>query len=138
MNSVSIMGRITHDLELKNTTSGQPVLAFSIAVPRRYDKNKAQQEADFISCVAWNQQAVFITNHFAKGRMIALEGNLHSRSYKDKNGVTHYVTEVYISSVSFTGEPKLQKNSSINKREDSALPIEEYDYAVIGDDGVPF
>ena len=48
--------------------------------------------------------------------MIALEGQLRSRTYDDKNGTKHYVTEVYVDNVSFTGEPKQDGNSSASSQ----------------------
>lgn len=106
LNRVILMGRITHDLELKQTPSGSSVMTFNIAVERSYAKQGEERETDFITCVAWNKTAEFIGNYFGKGRMIAVEGQLRSRTYDDKNGSRHYVTEVYADSVSFTGEPK--------------------------------
>ena len=105
LNRVILMGRITQDLELKSTQSGVSVLTFSVAVERPFVKQGEERQADFITCVAWRQQADFISKYFAKGRMIAIEGTLRTRNYEDKNGSKHYVTEVYVDSVSFTGEP---------------------------------
>ena len=112
LNRVILMGRITQDLELKQTPSGVSVLSFSIAVDRSFSKQGEERECDFINCVAWRNQAEFISRYFGKGRMIALEGQLRSRTYDDKNGTKHYVTEVYVDNVSFTGEPKQDGNSS--------------------------
>lgn len=109
LNKVIIMGRITHDLEMKQTQSGTAVLSFSVAVDR-YSKDE-EKAADFISCVAWNKIAEFIAKYFGKGRMIAITGTLHSRTYDDKNGTKHYVTEVYVDSADFTGEPKHTENA---------------------------
>lgn len=109
LNKVIIMGRITHDLEMKQTPSGTAVLSFSVAVDR-YSKDE-EKAADFISCVAWNKTAEFIAKYFGKGRMIAITGTLHSRTYDDKNGTKHYVTEVYADSADFTGEPKHTENA---------------------------
>ncbi|MCD7741980.1 MAG: single-stranded DNA-binding protein [Ruminococcus sp.] len=106
LNKVILMGRITRDLELKTTPQGVSVLTFTVAVDRSFVKQGEERQADFITCVAWRNQAEFINHYFAKGRMIALVGNLRTRTYDDKNGTKHYVTEVYVDEVSFTGEPK--------------------------------
>lgn len=109
LNSVIIMGRITRDLELRTTGSGATVLSFTVAVDRGGRQAQGEdRQADFISCVAWNQQAEFINRYFGKGRMIALEGSLRTGSFDDKNGVKHYTTEVWVNRASFTGEPKAQ------------------------------
>ncbi len=104
LNRVILMGRITQDLDLRTTAGGQSVLTFNIAVDRNFVKQGEERQADFITCVAWRQQAEFINRYFSKGRLIAIEGNLRSRTYEDKNGTKHYVTEVYVDQVSFTGE----------------------------------
>ena len=106
LNRVILMGRITQDLELRQTTNGTSTVTFSVAVDRNYQSQNGERQTDFITCVAWRQQAEFITKYFSKGRMIAIEGNLRTRTYDDKNGSRHYVTEVFVDSVSFTGEPK--------------------------------
>lgn len=106
LNSVILMGRITKDLELKQTPSGISVLQFGLAVERQYTKQGEKKESDFITCVAWRQTAEFIAKYFDKGRMIALEGELRTRVYEDDKGSRHYITEVYVDNVSFTGEKK--------------------------------
>lgn len=112
LNNVTIMGRITQDLELRQTPNGVSTLSFNVAVDRNYAGKDGQRQTDFITCVAWRQQAEFISKYFAKGRMIAIVGNLRSRTYDDKNGTKHYVTEVYVDSASFTGEPKSAATAS--------------------------
>lgn len=104
LNKVILMGRIVQDLEMKQTQGGVPVLSFTIAVDRNFAKQGEERQSDFIDCVAWRNQAEFISRWFGKGRMIAIVGNLRKRVYEDKNGTKHYVTEVYVDEVSFTGE----------------------------------
>jgi single-strand DNA-binding protein len=110
LNQVIIMGRITKDLEIKQTPNGAAVLSFTVAVDR-YSKTE-EKAADFISCVAWNKTAEFIGKYFGKGRMIAITGNLRTRNFEDKNGVERYVTEVFVDKADFTGEPKSENSSS--------------------------
>ena len=164
LNRVILMGRITQDLELKQTTGGTSVLSFSVAVDRNFVRQGEERQTDFINCVAWRQQAEFISKYFGKGRMIALEGNLRTRTYDDRNGTKHYVTEVFVDSVSFTGEKAQQSgnssysgsysNSYSNQNsaprqasqpaynEPSQKPIAIGDLddfeEILGDDGVPF
>ena len=107
LNRVILMGRITQDLEIRQTPSGTPVLRFNVAVDRPI-KQGTERQTDFITCTAWGQRAEFIGRYFGKGRMIALEGSIRTGSYDDKNGVKHYTTEVNVDNVSFTGEPKPQ------------------------------
>lgn len=104
LNRVILMGRITHDLEMRQTQNGTACLTFSVAIDRNFKNANGEYDSDFITCVAWRQQAEFIGKYFGKGRMIAIEGQLRSRVYEDKNGTKHYVTEVFVDSASFTGE----------------------------------
>ncbi len=103
-NKVILMGRITHDLELRTTPSGANVCTFSIAVDRRFQNKGEEKKSDFFNIVAWRQQADFVSRYFSKGRMILVEGELQTRSYTDKNGANVRVTEVIADRLSFTGE----------------------------------
>lgn len=103
MNKVILMGRLTRDPELRQTTSGVSVARFTIAVNRRYTARDGQQQADFLNCVAWRQTGEFICRYFQKGSMIAVEGSLQSRSWDDKDGKRQYSTEVVVDEAYFTG-----------------------------------
>jgi single-strand DNA-binding protein len=107
------MGRITQNLEIRQTTNGTPCLSFTVAVDRNFKNSNGEYDTDFISCVAWRDVCEFIVKWFSKGRMIALEGNLRTRTYEDKNGTKHYLTEVFVDSASFTGEKKEEQKSYI-------------------------
>ena len=103
MNKVILMGRLTRDVDLRQTPSGVSVARFSIAVNRRFAGKDAQQTADFINCVAWRQTGEFISRYFHKGSMIAVVGSLQSRSWDDKDGKRQYSTEVSVEEAYFTG-----------------------------------
>ncbi len=107
-NKVILMGRITHDLELRTTPTGANVCTFSIAVDRRFQQKGEEKKTDFFNIVAWRQQAEFVTRYFSKGRMILVEGELQTRSYTDKNGANVKVTEIIADRLCFTGEAKSQ------------------------------
>ena len=111
LNKVILMGRLTADPELRQTPNGVSTCQFTIAVDRSFVGQNGERQADFITVVAWRQTAEFVSRYFAKGRMIAVEGNLRTRSYTDKRypDVTHYVTEVYADQVHFTGEKSQQQ-----------------------------
>ncbi|MCR4781024.1 MAG: single-stranded DNA-binding protein [Ruminiclostridium sp.] len=105
-NKVIMLGRVTQDLELKTTQSGVAVLSFSIAVDRRFQTKGEEKKSDFFNCVAWRQEAEFISRYWTKGRPILVEGELQNRSYVDKNGATRYITEIIVDRASFTGDKK--------------------------------
>ena len=111
MNRVILMGRLTADPELRQTPQGTAVTRFTIAVDRRFRKEGGQQ-ADFITCVAWRQTAEFICRFFQKGRMIAVEGQLQSRSWESQDGKRQYATEVIIDNAYFTGSRNENSNGT--------------------------
>lgn len=114
INRVLLLGRITKDLEVKMTQSGTAVLRFTVAVDRMPAKQGGEKQTDFINCVAFGQTAEFISRYFGKGRMIAIEGNIKTGSYQNKNGETVYTTDVIVERTSFTGEPKNENNGGFS------------------------
>lgn len=103
INSVVLMGRLVADPELRTTTTGKSVCSFRIAVDRSYVRQGEQRQADFISCVAWEQTGNFISRYFTKGSMIAVMGSIQTRTYEDKNGQKRTAVEVNVREASFTG-----------------------------------
>ncbi len=104
LNRVILMGRLVAAPELKTTASGVSVTSFRIAVDRNYVKSGEERKADFIDIVCWRQTAEFVCRYFGKGSLIAVEGQLQSRTYQAKDGSNRYVVEVVADNVSFTGE----------------------------------
>lgn len=111
INRVILMGRLVSDPELKTTSSGIECTNFRIAVDRGYVKQGEERKADFIDIVCWRQTAAFVCRYFGKGSMIAVEGQLQTRTYQAKDGNTRYVVEVVADNVSFTGEKKAAANN---------------------------
>lgn len=109
MNQIVIMGRLTADPELKETTSGKSVTSFSVAVQRDYANEQKEREVDFIPVVAWRSTAEFVCRYFAKGQMIALTGRLQSRKYTDKEGNNRTAYDVVADRVYFTGSKQDDK-----------------------------
>lgn len=103
MNKVILMGRLTRDVEMRQTPTGVSVARFSIAVDRRFSGKDGQRQADFINCVAWRQTGEFISRYFHKGSMIAVVGSIQSRSWDGQDGKRQYATEVVVDEAYFTG-----------------------------------
>ena len=104
LNRIILMGRLTADPELRQTTNGVSVATFCLAVERNYQGQNGQRQADFINCVAWRQTGEFISRYFSKGRMIAVEGSLQSRKYEDKTGAKRLAFEVIVDQAFFAGD----------------------------------
>lgn len=99
MNKVMLTGRITRDPESRFLPNGTQTVSFSIAVDRGIRDQNGQRQADFINCVAWNQQADFISRYMKKGNMLGIVGRISTRNYQGQDGQTHYVTEVVVEQV---------------------------------------
>lgn len=95
MNRVSLLGRLTKDLELRRTPSGISYCLFTIAVNRPFSKDQDQQ-ADFISCVAWRFNAENMVKFLRKGSLIALDGAIRTRTVDEQDGSKRYLTEVSV------------------------------------------
>ena len=102
-NRAILIGNLTADPELRQTSNSISVCRFTIAVNRRFSKNadQNQQSADFINIVAWRERAEFVTRYFKKGRPILVCGQIQSRSWSDPQGGKHYATEVVADELSF-------------------------------------
>lgn len=116
-NKVILIGNLTADPELKQTQGGLSVCSFNIAVNRRF-KAEGQQDCDFISIVAWRQQAEFVTRYFKKGQAILVCGQIQTRSYTDKQNNKRTAVEVVADEVSFVGS----KESSTEAKSEAYVP----------------
>ena len=132
MNVVILMGRLTANPELKTTNNGVSVTSFSIAVDREYTKEK---QTDFINCVAWRNNAEFISKYFTKGQMIALRGTLQQNNYTDKDGNKRTSYNVVVDSANFCGGKEKNTSPDINFSQVNTSDFEEVD---MSENDLPF
>lgn len=130
MNKVILMGRLTKDVEMRQTPNGIAVARFTIAVNRRFAKDGGQQ-ADFINCIAWRKTGEFISRYFQKGSMIAVVGSIQTRSWDGNDGKKQYAIEVIVDEAYFTGsktESGIGGNVAMDELADRLEGLnEEYD-----------
>lgn len=100
MNNVSLVGRLTKQVELRYSPNGTPVSTFTIAVNRM-----KKDEADFINCVCFKKTAENMANFTDKGSQVAVTGSIQTRNY-EKDGRKIYVTEVIANQVTFLDSKK--------------------------------
>ena len=101
MNKTIVMGRLTRDPELRYTQAAQlPVARFSLAVNRRFSKEK---EVDYFDVVAWRHNAELVSKYFTKGQLVCVEGRLQQRKWTDKDGNNRYAVEIIAESSYFAG-----------------------------------
>ncbi len=94
MNKSLLIGRLTMAPELKKTAKDKSVLRVTLAVNRQFKNADGQRYADFITIVIWGKPAELFASYAKKGSLVSIEGELRTRRYDDKAGMTHYVSEV--------------------------------------------
>lgn len=96
LNKVQIIGRITQDIELRQTPNGQNVTTLSIATNRNWTDGQGnkQEQAEFHNVVLWAKLAEIASQYLAKGRKCYIEGRLQTRSWEAQDGSKRYRTEI--------------------------------------------
>ena len=113
LNKIILMGRLTHDPELRRTQNGTAVTGFSLAVERDFEGRGRQRATDFIDIVAWRAAAEFVAKYFTKGRMAVVSGRLQIRPWTDQEGNKRYSTEIVAEHVYFgDSKPKAQEGDA--------------------------
>ena len=127
INTITIHGRLTQDVELKKTQSGVSVCSFTVAVDRSYSKGE-EKLTDFFTVVCWRGLAEMVAKYFSKGKEILVSGEMQSRKWQDSDGNNRVSWEVQANSVDFCG----RKNSNAQKDENNHVP------ETVADDDLPF
>ena len=97
MNVVTLIGNLATDVELKELGDDKKVASFLLAV----DRPGAEDRADFIQVAAWNKQAELCGRYLVKGKRVAVDGRLRSRSWEDADGKRRTAVEVAANHVQF-------------------------------------
>lgn len=129
INSVVLLGRITHDLEPKKTANDESFVKFCVAVQRNYKSKDGDVVTDFIDCAAFGKTADFICKYFGKGSMIALQGSLTVWSWTNPDDNKRIKSvEVRVDNASFcvsakNKEKASQGNTATANEQDDNLPF---------------
>lgn len=129
INNITLVGRLTKNVDLKTTQSGISVANFTLAVDRDFKNASGEKETDFIPIVAWRGLAENAARFLDKGKLAAVTGSLQMRSYEDKDGNKRLVAEVLASGIQFLS-PRPTQNDEV---------VSEYDEKpALSDEEVPF
>lgn len=113
INSVTLIGRVTQDIEVRKTNTNKSVASFTLAVG---DKNS---ESSFVNMTAWNKTAELLAQYAPKGKQIGVTGRLQTRIW-EKDGDKRKATEVIVEQVQFLSDGKAQVAKS---SEDLGTPV---------------
>lgn len=138
MNSISIIGRLTKDPEIRYTPQSQTAVAnFTVAINRGKDRDGKDKGADFPRVTVFGRTAENCEKFLAKGRLVGIQGHLKTDSYKDKEGRTVYTTDVIADKVDFLewGD----KNGSGSAQSRTEYPDDVPDgFRAVNEEDIPF
>ena len=144
MNDVSLVGRLTKDIELKYIPSGTAVAKFTLAVDRGLSSQKKKEletkgkpTADFIRIVVWDKQAEHCAEYLGKGRLVAVSGSIRTSSKKNDDGSMSYYTDVNAYKIEFLDYASDVKDSKESKSKPDEVDPDDFS-SVEDDDSIPF
>lgn len=117
LNTITIMGRLTRNPELRRTQTGVAVASFTLACERDFAPQGADKETDFLDVCAWRYTAEFVEKYFSKGQMAVVTGRLQIRNWEDKEGNKRRSAEILADHVYF-GESKRDAQKTTYTPED--------------------
>ena len=101
MNKIFLIGNLTRDPELTETTGGIKICRFAIAVNRTYSGSDGERKTDFFNCVAWRGLGETVARFAKKGNKVAVSGSVELRNYEDNQGVRRTAIDVVAQDVEF-------------------------------------
>ena len=101
MNKVFLIGNLTRDPELTETSGGIKICRFSIAVNRNYSGSDGERKTDFFNCVAWRNLAETVARYTKNGIKVAVSGSIELRNYEDSQGVKRTGVDIVAQDVEF-------------------------------------
>lgn len=135
MNKVILIGNLANDPEAFTTQSGISQSTFRVAVQRRFANAQGVREADFLTVVAWRQTADFCNKYLSKGRKVAVEGSIQTRSYDAQDGSKRYVTEIIADHVEALSSANTDSGPTPPPSREDNTPE---DFTEVDDDELPF
>src|SRR5690606_17311424 len=91
---------------------GVPVASFRLAVDRPFTNEQGERETDFLPVVAWRNLAEVCANNLTKGRLVAVQGRIQTRSFQAQDGTTRWITEIVADNIRFLHSPKAAQNGA--------------------------
>ena len=134
MNKITLIGNLTNDPEVRSTPSGITVCSFTIAVNRRHEEKNGERATDFFRITTWRQLADSCGRYLAKGRKVAVLGELQAQLYNAKDGSTRMSLDVQADEVEFLSPRQSDEASNEHRGE----PQDMEGFSDISSDDIPF
>ena len=144
INNAVLIGRVTKDIELKQTQANKSVTQFVLAVNRQFKNANGEHEADFINIVAWGKTAELLAQYAHKGSQIGVVGRIQTRNYENQQGQRVYITEVIADNFQMLESRNQQEGQQQAQQQDTQQQAKQPDPFAGGtptslnDDSLPF
>ena len=134
INRMTLQGRLTKDVELRQTPGGTNVASFTVAWSEKFGETERKL---FLPCIVWSKSAVFVSQYFAKGSEIIVEGGLTSRKWTDKDGNNRESIELTVEKMHFAGSKT--DSAPQDAPEPTGAPMKPpAGFTAVDDDNLPF
>ncbi len=138
MNKVFLIGNLTRDPELTETSSGTQICRFGMAVNRQYTSSDGERETDFFNVTAWRGTAENIARYCKKGHKVAVLGSVQIRSYEDRDGVKRTAVDIVAQDVEFLTQ-RAHDGDGVSNESTSSRSGRKPQLQAFDDDGdIPF
>ena len=105
LNTLILVGRLTKEIEIRETESGKKVGTMTLAVPRSFKNMDGVYETDFINCTLWEEKAKVTKEYCGKGDIVGVKGRLQSKTITTDGG-SRYFLEVVAEKITFLSNKK--------------------------------
>jgi single-strand DNA-binding protein len=138
MNSITIIGNVTRDPELRTTQTGKEVCSFTVAVNRRKSVKAGVQETDYFKITAWEKLAAICKEYLVKGSKVAVVGSVSVSTYE--KGGNHYASlDVTATNVEFIGTKRSDADDTgLSYTPPNSTPSVPTGFVPVVDDDLPF
>jgi len=134
INSVTIIGRLTRNAELKYTTTGTAICNFSVALNKRYGSGDQKKESvHFFNIVLWGKAGEALSQYLTKGKQVGITGELDQQRW-EKDGQQHSQVKITAKTVQFLSNPKNESGAGKSTYSQESTPSSTDDFQ----DDIPF
>lgn len=140
LNRVFLIGRLTKDPEVRQTSNGTPVTNFTIAINRKYKSTAGELKEDttYVGVVAWQKLAELCKQFLAKGRAVLVEGKMQNRSWETEDGQKRSTLEIRADRIEFLDRESRSDNTGSSAEVTENQPVNTESASEKSDDDLPF
>lgn len=141
VNKVILIGHVGRDPEIKHLDKDVAVANFPFATSENYTAKTGERVSttEWHNIVAWRNLAELTEKYIKKGRELYIEGRIRTRNWDDKDGVKHYITEIFAQDIKFVGKRDSQTGNGGQPAPQEQPPSgNEPDFSQPEEDDLPF